>query len=58
MFSVRSQTVPKPPKMFFKIINYFTSQRHYNPLYVNEGGGCRIIVEPHLIDIEKGKYYC
>ena len=58
MFNIRSQTVHKPSKMFFTIINYFTSQRHYNPLYVHEGCGYRIIVEPHLIDIEKGKYYC
>ena len=49
-------STPPSSKMFFTIVNYFTSQHHYNPLCEANGDTCRIIVEPHLIDIEKGKY--
>ncbi len=54
MFSTRA--TPPSSKMFFTIVKYFTSQCHYNPLYKDDGDNCRVVVEPHLIDIEKGKY--
>lgn len=54
MFSTRA--TPPSSKMFFTIVKYFTSQCHYNQLYKDDGDNCRIVVEPHLIDIEKGKY--
>ena len=54
MFS--KHTAPASTKMFFTIISYFSSQCHYNPLYTNDCDNCRVIVEPNLIDIEKGKY--
>ena len=45
-----------PSKMFFTIVNYFTSQYHHNDGYTPDTHRCCIVVEPHLIDIEKGRY--
>ena len=53
MFSTRT-TLPSSSNMFFTIVKYFTSQCQY---YTDDDDNFRIIVEPHLIDIEKGKYY-